>query len=359
MRVFCRIHDAEFYRFVDDMSIAVNSEVTGKKALRCITESLRRLNLVSSIEKTTIFNRRIAKQQLFFAENERLSKLEQKVLIKLGKGQKVFQEVKVTQKYYQRLLKEKKNEYKNWVKILKRFYSLAAYTKSNFLFSEIKKHIVDYPILFTGSNTKLSKYLLRAQTEKKFNSVISDIIKYLYSEENLYPATETSLLDLLLIIDPQNYSSGVKNKIKILTDDILFKKNGYKPLSDYARALACLFFYRYRHDDIDKVANHYLRSNEENRLIRKYLIFVSLITQNNDLRIKVLNKARKEQDPSISRLINLVDNINEYKKLQTIKLYLKEKEVYYTYKNPSVQIIEKYKAIRAEILDKIIDIYST
>lgn len=123
--------------------------------------------------------------------------------------------------------------------------------------------------------------------------------------------------------------------------------------------MACLLFYRYRHDDIDKVANHYLQSNEENRLIRKYLIFVSLITQNNDLRAKVLNKARKEQDLSINRLVNLIDNINEYKKLSTIKHYLKEKEIYYTYKNPSVQITEKYEAVRAEILNKLIDIYST
>src|SRR3989338_7263021 len=291
MRAFCKEHDAEFYRFVDDMSIAVNSEVIGKKALRCITESLRRLNLVSSIEKTTIFNQKIAKQQLFFADKT--------------------------------------------------------------------KHLIDYPILFTGSNTKLSKYLLRTRGEKKFNSVMSGIIKYLYSKENLYSATETSLLELLLTIDPQNYSPSVKIKIKTLADDILFKKNGYNPLSDYARALACLFFYRYRRSDIDRIANHYLRSNEENRLIRKYLISVSLITQNNDLRTKVLNKAKKEQDLSINRLINLVDNINEYKKLPTIKHYLKEKEVYYTYKNPSVQIIEKYRAVRAEILNEIISIYST
>jgi len=359
MRAFCKEHDAEFYRFVDDMSIAVNSEVIGKKALRCITESLRRLNLVSSIEKTTIFNQKIAKQQLFFAENTKLSEFEKNVLLKLGKGQKVTREVQAIQKYYQKLLRDEKDEYKNWIKILKRFYSLAAYTKSNFLFSDITKHLIDYPILFTGSNTKLSKYLLRTRGEKKFNSVMSGIIKYLYSKENLYSATETSLLELLLTIDPQNYSPSVKIKIKTLADDILFKKNGYNPLSDYARALACLFFYRYRRSDIDRIANHYLRSNEENRLIRKYLISVSLITQNNDLRTKVLNKAKKEQDLSINRLINLVDNINEYKKLPTIKHYLKEKEVYYTYKNPSVQIIEKYRAVRAEILNEIISIYST
>src|SRR3990167_7666189 len=191
MRAFCKEHDAEFYRFVDDMSIAVNSEVIGKKALRCITESLRRLNLVSSIEKTTIFNQKIAKQQLFFAENTKLSEFEKNVLLKLGKGQKVTREVQAIQKYYQKLLRDEKDEYKNWIKILKRFYSLAAYTKSNFLFSDITKHLIDYPILFTGSNTKLSKYLLRTRGEKKFNSVMSGIIKYLYSKENLYSATET------------------------------------------------------------------------------------------------------------------------------------------------------------------------
>lgn len=359
MRSFCLKYDAEFYRFVDDMSIVVNSEVTGKRALKCITESLRRLNLTSSIEKTTIFSRKTAKQQLFFVENTKLSELEQNIFERLGKKLRITKEIHETQKYYRKLLEKKKYEYKNWSKILKRFYSLASYTKSNFLFSEVKKHIIDHPLLFTGNDTKISKYLLRCQGEKGFNSVINDIIKYLYSEENLYPATETSLLELLLIVDSRNYSSGVKSKIRILADSILFRKNNYKPLSDYARALSCLLFYRYNLNSIDKIANHYLHSSEENNVLRKYLIFVSLVTQNNNLRTKVLNKARKEQDLSINRFVNFIDNISEYKKLPTIKFYLKERKVYYNYRNPSVQIIEKYKSVRSEILNDIISVYST
>ena len=51
MAEFCRLNDAEFYRYVDDMSIAVDTEVIGKKALKTMTESLRNLNLVSTLKK--------------------------------------------------------------------------------------------------------------------------------------------------------------------------------------------------------------------------------------------------------------------------------------------------------------------
>ena len=65
MAEFCRLNDAEFYRYVDDMAIAVDTEVIGKKALKTMTESLRSLNLVSSIEKTSIIDSQTAEDQLF------------------------------------------------------------------------------------------------------------------------------------------------------------------------------------------------------------------------------------------------------------------------------------------------------
>ena len=37
-RSFGRLNDAEFYRYVDDMAIAVDTEVIGKKALKTMTE---------------------------------------------------------------------------------------------------------------------------------------------------------------------------------------------------------------------------------------------------------------------------------------------------------------------------------
>ncbi len=358
MREFCKDNDAEFYRFVDDMSVAVDSEVIGKKALRCITNSLRRLNLVSSIEKTSIFDRKTAKQQLFFVENVNLSKMQEKILDKIGKDKTIEKEARILKNYYTKLLREKKDNYKNWVKILKRFYSIAAYTKSNFLFSHIKQHLIEYPILFMGSNTKIDRYFLRTQRERGFNVVMSNIIDYLYSDENLYPATETNLIEMFLEIDKNNFSSDIIERIKKMSEDLLFSKNNYHSMSDYARALACLLYYRFRTDEINKIASHYLESSEDSPLLRKYLIFTALTVQNDDLRKKVLNKAKKEQDNSINRLINFVENAESYKKLSIVKQALQNKKVYYTYGDSSAKIIETYESIRSQILENVISIYS-
>ena len=83
MGEFCKKYDADFHRFVDDMSITVNSKVDGKWALKQMAESLRRLNLVSSIEKTSIIKSSEAKKELFFEENDKISELEDELKNKL------------------------------------------------------------------------------------------------------------------------------------------------------------------------------------------------------------------------------------------------------------------------------------
>lgn len=47
-------HDGELFRFADDITILVDSEAKGRRALKAVTDSLRELGLVASIEKTEI-----------------------------------------------------------------------------------------------------------------------------------------------------------------------------------------------------------------------------------------------------------------------------------------------------------------
>jgi hypothetical protein len=351
MAEFCKVNDAEFYRFVDDMSITVNSEVAGKKALKTMTESLRKLNLVSSIEKTSIIDSAQAKSELFFQENDDLSKIEEGILAKLGKNQSVEPEIEILKKFYLELVKAKKDEYKNWIKILRRFYTLFTYTKSDFLLKMLHDHIVKYPDLIKVD--KIGKYLIRNQNEDSFEKALIKIIDYLYSEENLYPAIESNLLEIFLLINPDNLSIEIKNKLKILCNDIFFKSS-YQPLSDYARALSCLMFYRFDKSNIKEIANHYLKNSEEDYLLKKYIVFVCLTISNDSLRKKVLNRAKSEQSLSMNRLINLVENIDNYKNFNTVKIFLKREQLY-IYKN---KIVEDYSPIRVDILKDLINIYS-
>jgi len=83
----CKEEDIEYFRFVDDMIIAVNSETQTKKVLRKLTESLRKLNLLASLEKSDILNSQQLKQEMFIGENKKLSEFEQQIknYIKLNK----------------------------------------------------------------------------------------------------------------------------------------------------------------------------------------------------------------------------------------------------------------------------------
>lgn len=357
MAKFSKENDAEFYRFVDDMSITVNKEVTGKKALKNMTESLRKLNLVSSIEKTSIIDSEQAQSQLFFQENEYLSEIEKVILTKLKKDQIVKPEIKMLKKYYLNLIKAKKDEYKTWMKILKRFYTLFTYTKSNFLLERLHEHIIKYPALIDGD--KVGKYLMRNQNKEGFEKALNKIIDYLYSEENLYPSLESNLLGIFLLLNPENLSLEIKNKLKTLCNDVFFKSI-YRPLSDYARALACLMFYQFDRSNIKRITNHYLRNSEKDYLLKKYIVFVCLTTSNDSLRKKVLNKAKSEQSLSINRLINFVEHIDDYRNSRAVKNFLKKDKLYiYQDKSKNFKIVEDYRPIRVEILKDLINIYST
>ncbi|MBE3128848.1 MAG: RNA-directed DNA polymerase [Actinobacteria bacterium] len=356
MAEFCKKEDAEYYRFVDDMSITVNNEVTGRKALKKITESLRKLNLVSSIEKTSIIKSSQAEKELFFEENDQLTLLEKNIIEKLKEDKNIDNEISEIQYYYKTLKKNKKDAYKNWIKILKRFYTISSYVKTDFLMQEFHNQIIEYPILF--SDIKIGKYLLRIRNCSNFNNIIKKIVEYLYSDENLYPAVESNLIEAILLIPTECFDNIIKEKIIGLGNDILFRKNKYLPLSNYSRALSCLLVYKFNNSNIDNVAQHYINSKEDDFLVRKYLFFVSLTASNSNICQKVLNKAKKDHDCSVQRLVNLVENICTYKDTKFLKMYLKNDEIYIYYnEDEKYEIKEKYYNIRSVILKKLVAIY--
>jgi len=356
MAKFCGKHNAEYYRFVDDMSITIDAEVTGRKALKTITESLRRLNLVSSIEKTSIITSNEANKELFFEENDQLTSFENRIIKKIKSNEKIDTEMPKVQNYYTSLKEAGKESYKNWIKILKRFYTISIYANSDFLMQEFPDHIIKYPVLF--SDMKIGKYLLRNRSSNKFNEAITNLIDYLYSDENLYTALETNLIEALLLIPAEYFNNTVKQKLEQLGNNILFKKNDYSPLSDYARAVSCLLVYKFDKSNVKVIAEHYIKSNENDSLLRKYLFFISLTSKNQSLRQEVLDKAKKDHDYSIHRLVSLIDNINKYKDYRLVKRYLENNEIYIYYDpDDKFEIKEAYSNIRSLVLRELIDIY--
>ncbi|MCX6722707.1 MAG: hypothetical protein NT094_01400, partial [Candidatus Staskawiczbacteria bacterium] len=127
---------------------------------------MRRLNLVSSIEKTSIIKSDKVKQELFFEENDQITELENELKNKLKSGDDLKPTVREIKKYYNKLIREKKYNLKNWSKILKRFYSLCIYSKSDLFLDKLIDHLHEYPLLFSGD--KILKYLLQNKEQNKF-----------------------------------------------------------------------------------------------------------------------------------------------------------------------------------------------
>lgn len=358
MAEFCPENDAEFYRFVDDMSFAVNSEVVGKKALKRTTESLRRLNLVASIEKTSILDSETARRELFLQENKQLSEFEDELLNGLENHSDISGTVRQIEEYYSELQAERKHKLKSWTKVLKRFYTLFTYAQSPMFLGQLEGDIVRYPALFVGN--KVGKYLIRNRQNEGFERSLVALVEYLYSQENLYPAVESNLLETFLLFDPGDLGDHVKERFKTLCNDLFFK-NRYRPLSDYARAVSCLLFFRFDTGGLSKIANHYVRSSEDDFLLRKYMILVSLTVSNDRRRKEVINKARREQHISVSRLVSFIENLSGHKTAKAVKRFLKERNKIYICSRKKdrrvFSIVESYPNVRSEVLRELVAIY--
>lgn len=357
---FCKDNAAEYYRFVDDMSITTDTETTARKALKQITESLRKLNLVSSIEKTSIVASNDAVSELFFIENKYLSDLENVLMQRIENNENILDIVTDIENYYKRLVANGKYKYKNWPKILKRFYSLFAYAKSDILLQDIKDQLIIYPGIFSGNSSKnrVLKYLLRVSKSKQYSIAINNLIDYLYTAENLYQELETSLIEILLMLPEESFDKDILDSLEHLGTDIFFSENNYVAQSEYSRALACLLVYKYSNNNLDRVSNHYIKSNEYNTLLKKYMIFVGLNTENQQLRSKIYDKAKREQSESISRFVNLIENISDYKNNSNVKKFLINNQIYiYAKKSGNFVISEEYDNIRSTILAHLIQIY--
>jgi len=346
----------EYYRYVDDMTFIVPKETDGRIALREITNSLRKLGLMASVEKTSICKSKTLIKELFIKENDKLTKFEDKIKKELKKRNKVSKRLISQLIRYYKNLSIKRSSDKNWIKLLKRFYTLFSYCSEVILIKELKNHLIYFPSLFVGN--KLAKYLIMIRYKKRqFNNAIKVIIDYLYSKENLYPALETNLIETILYFDIEDFYPTNKEKIKKLANDIFFMKN-YKPLSEYVRSLATLLIFKFCKEDIDKLVNHYLNNNINDTLLKKYLVIVSMTSSNQNNRNKVFNKAKREGDKNLTNFINFIEIINNDKTL--LKKYNKDKNEIYIINDTKNNIIikEKYNSVRNLLLKELIKIYS-
>lgn len=318
---FSKQKDGFFFRFVDDMNVIVKTKTDAKLALKALTDSLRKLGLTASIEKTSIVKSDVAAHEMRYAENEEIQKLQDSINKRLRKGGQT--------KLLKQELESLYSEYKtrgldnegSWIKLLKRFYTLATHLKADFLLDEATTHLIDYPGL--AATGKLYRYIIANQSSPKFEVAVSDIIAYCNSSENLYPQVETALIELLSNINLANCSVA----LQVLAEDLAYRmfKLGWKgsktSLSEFSQGLSAYLLYNCDPSYSREIGMQYVQTNEQSEYARKCWALVGLTCQDMSVRKAVIKKLKAETSDEMKRLSFMIVNLKDLKKKAVLKRY--------------------------------------
>jgi hypothetical protein len=346
---FALKNDSELFRFADDITILTHSEAAGRLALKSVTESLRELGLVASIEKTEVMESSAVLDELMYAENEELGTLEARIVEAAKAGDPFDDLADELFALYERWTSGPQVQKKAWRKVLKRFYTVASLCRAPFLLEQFEEHAVDFP---AEIHDKFTKYVVRLQRKIDLGDTCGRILNYLESEENLYPSLETALLECFLQLEEDLIPEPLRAAIGERAGQLVFGE-GRAPLSDYARAIGCLLCFRFHTDSLNDIADEYLKASAVSGLLRKYLAFVALAAPDEERRAKVLARARAEQDPSLNRLIGMVENLSTVKAHPALKAFLKRSKLYYV----GLEVTEDFKPVRQAIVQELIRLH--
>lgn len=342
---FTLAHHGELFRYADDITILVETEAVARRALKAVTESLRELGLVASIEKTEIMTSDVVNEQLMHYENSLLDELSAPIEQAARANETPEEAVGSLADLYGRWKRGPEAKKQNWRKVLKRIYTLATLGRAPFLLDDLEEHLVHCP---AEVHDKLTKYLLRIQQEVEISQVVGRLVQYLESEENLYPSLETNLIEALLYLDSSLFSETVCRRLGEYGWRIL---SGDQPaLSQYARGLGALLCFRFRPTVLDKIADYYLRTAVGSEIFQKYLVFVGLTTTDPARRERVARKARAAQDASLSRLMSFVDDLPGAARNRALRSYFDRRRVYFL----GADVNEGYEPVRHDVLKEII-----
>ncbi len=308
-----KLPHCKYIRWIDDMNIAVNTEIEGKMVLKRINETLRDLNLFPNTGKTEILVEEDIDKHFYFEQNEYLDNFAEKIKITVKKGESLKNlENELIEKYKLFLMG---NNEGLWFKVLKRYYTVFMRIRSMYLIQDLLKHLEKYPTL----DEKICLYLFALDYS---DEILNKVIYYIKSPENLYESLEIQLLELLLNMRvPQDKKLEL---VKFGRDMFIDKNRNWN-----SRAVAALIITKYgENSDIRKLAQHYYTQYEEEPKLKKYLVAIStLLDVSDDYYKKAIETAKKEYSEDIQSLVSLIDIVSNSSDLPNVirnKLTLRE-----------------------------------
>lgn len=288
--------NCKYIRWIDDMNIAVNTEIEGKMVLKRISETLRNLYLFPNTGKTEILVGEDIDKHFYFEQNDYLNNFEDEIKISVKKQESLKNLETDLIENYKLFLKDNKEGL--WFKVLKRYYTVFMRIRSRYLIEDIIKHLEKYPTL----DEKICSYLFALDYS---DDVLNKVMNYIKSPENLYESVEIQLLELLL-----NMRVPKDKKLELVNfgRDIFIDKNR----NWYSRAVAALIIAKYgENSDIRKLAQHYYTQDEEEPKLRKYLVAISTLLDVSDNHYKkAIETAKKEYSEDIQSLVSLIDIVS-------------------------------------------------
>lgn len=320
----------KYSRWIDDMNIAVRSEVTGKTILKKMSGTLRDLYLYPNTSKTKILTGFEIDSHFLFDQNDYLDAFKQNLDLAI-ENKDNFDEIEIDLiTNYEKFLEL--DDKGNWFKVLKRYYTAFKNIRSTYLLKHYMDHLKKYPTI----DEIVCSYLLALDFSE---DVFNDITGYITSQENLYDSVEIQLLDLLL-----------KMRVPIDNKDQLLDF-GKKMFIDqnrhwYSKCISALMIAKYgEQSDIRKLSQRYYKQYIEEEKLRKYLIAISTLLDNPEDTTTILNKAKEEYSKDIQNIINIIDSLGDSEKIPSVvwnKMNLKEIHL------PNIKI--KYVDMRIFIL---------
>ena len=364
---FTKSVGGHFFRYVDDMNVVVKTRTDAKQALKHLTDSLRELGLMASIEKTTIATREEAIKAMLRDENGKLQDLDDEIHEVLNNGRRRGSVCDKLESLYGEFKAAGLEADPAWIKLLRRFYTLATRLSCDFLFDDLEKHLVDYPSLI--SNRKIQRYFVANRKSLKLKGAVDTLASYLDSAENLYPQAETEALEALNAIDVAKLPLATQVKLQDIAQRLVDagKKSPrpLKPLSEFGHGMAAYLLYKCDSTKNEEIAKIYLSDYDLPEYTRKCFAIVALTYNNRTIRKQVLSRLQSETSNEMKRLSYLVSNLKQLRSTSTVKKY-KNATKFYLYvdewkdeKNVThkKEITMHYMPIRVKLLRDILKIY--
>ncbi len=310
-----------FFRYADDMNVVVKTKTDAKLALRTLTDSLRKLGLTASVEKTSISESTLAISKMMYKENAEIQAIEDMVDERLRKGGQTKIVKARLESLYQEYKTQGLDNDNTWIKLLRRFYTLGVELRADFLFDDIEEHLINYPSLAT--DRKLFRYYIANQNSPKFFSAVASLITYCDSNENLYPQVETSLIELLSNLEYSKFPI----ELQVLAEDLayrLFKENwkGHKEaLSEFSKGLSAYFLYSVNPDKATEIGNQYIETKEQSEYIKKCWAIIGSTSKDVVTRKAVIRRLKFETSGELKRLSFMISNLKELKSKPIFKKY--------------------------------------